>query len=264
MAGDYLNPDWLPILAHNGLADFDSWWRLEADWFEAPNQRRGGWSGVARCELATPAGDKRGVFLKRQENHRTFSWLHPISGIPTFLREFRHILHYRACGVPALEPVFFGTRRSANGHRAIIVTAELEGFVPLDEELQTWGRDGKPPLQVRRKLPAVVAALARGMHVCHIQHNCFYPKHIFVRLGATGDSGARVIDLEKSRWRPLGISCTLRDLDTLNRHTPVLGRTDRLRFLKAYLGIVRLTPYAKWLWRKLAARAGNKIRARAA
>lgn len=251
---DYINEAWRPVLAANGLADFDALWRLEAGWFEPPNQRRGGWSGVSRCELEDGAGQRRGVFLKRQENHKTFSWRHPFKGIPTFLREFRLIRRYRAGAVPTLDPVYFAMRPTAAGHRAILMTVALDGFAPLDAH----GAGGTPA--GRRRVLAAVADLTRRMHDRRIQHNCYYPKHVFVRLGPEGAAEARVIDLEKSRRRPLAVFCALRDLDTLNRHASGWSRADRLRFLKAYLRCERLTPYGRWLWRRLAARAARKPR----
>ena len=65
---DYLADDWQRIFEFNGLRSFDDFWKLEAQWFEEPNQRRGGWSGVARCELKRPEGgvapiDVREVFV---------------------------------------------------------------------------------------------------------------------------------------------------------------------------------------------------------
>lgn len=252
---DFLNQNWADILRHNGLADFDALWNLEAGWFETPNRRRGGWSGVSRCELSVPHQETRGVFLKRQENHKTFSWRHPINGIPTFLREFRLIMHYKACGIPALEPVYFALRAVAGGHRAILMTEELSGFTSLESEVRVWMKNGFPPATARRQYLQAVADLSRRIHASKIQHNCYYPKHIFVRMTPEAVVEARVIDLEKSRRRSLSLPCTLRDLDTLNRHAPEWSRGDRLRFLKSYLGIGRLTPYARWLWRRLAARA---------
>lgn len=257
---DYVDPSWLPLLQHNGLASFDALWDLQAEWFEPPNQRRGGWSGVARVEIATDGTEPAVIFLKRQENHKTFSWRHPLRGIPTFLREFRHIMHYRACGVPTLEPVFFGMRQAGKGHRAILATVGLTGFEPLEDILRHWQEARRPTLALRRNLMKAVAQLARSMHDHHIQHNCLYPKHIFVRIAPDEAVEARVIDLEKSRWRPLRRHCTLRDLDTLNRHATGLNRCDRLCFLKTYLQTDQPTPELRRLWRTLAAKAVHKRR----
>lgn len=259
---DHLDERWLSILAHNGLTDFNALWNLEAEWFEPPNRRRGGWSGVARHELALPEGGSRAIFLKRQENHGTFSWQHPIGGVPTFLREFSKIQHYRACGVPTLEPVYFAMQRTKGGHRAILATAELEGFCSMEDLVRGWLRDGAPPRAVRQRYLNAVADLLASMHAHGIQHNCFFPKHVFTRLAPDGSIEARIIDLEKSRWRPSRTICARRDLYSLIRQSLMWGRTDRLWFFKRYLGINRLTPYAKWLWRSLEARAFAKNRIR--
>lgn len=254
---------WRDLLAFNGLDSFDALWNLQVPWFEELNRCRGGWSGVSRCELMTPAGEKRGVFLKRQENHGTFSWCHPLRGIPTFLREFRLIQRYQAAAIPSLEPVYFGMRDHGKGHRAILMTAELAGFTSLDVLATARCQAGLPEPRDRRRILEAVAALTRKMHRCNIQHNCYYPKHIFIRADENVVE-ARVIDLEKSGWRAFPVLCALRDLDSLNRHASGWSRSDRMRFLMSYLEIARMTPYAKWLWRRLAARGHKKRRERPA
>ncbi len=257
---DFIDARWRPILAHNGLSDFDALWQLKADWFEEPNQRRGGWSGVSRCELALPGGGTRVIFLKRQENHKARLWTHPLRGAPTFLREFRHIQHYRACGVPTLAPVYFAMRKVGRDERAILVTEELTSFVSMENRVRRWLKAGAPARPVRLRMLEAIATLLRDMHAHGIQHNCFFPKHVFVRVSAEGGIEARVIDLEKSRWRPSKTVCAIRDLYTLNYHSQMWSRSDRLWFFKSYLQVERLTPFAKWLWRTVAARTARKER----
>ena len=113
---------------------------------------------------------------------------------------------------------------------------------------------------MRLRMLQAVAALLRDMHAHGIQHNCFFPKHVFVRVSADGGVEARVIDLEKSRWRPSKVVCAIRDLYTLNYHSQMWSRSDRLWFFRSYLQLERLTPFAKWLWRTIAARSGRKQR----
>lgn len=257
---DFVNERWRPILAHNGLTDFNALWDLEAEWFEEPNHRRGGWSGVARCELDLPEGGKRAIFLKRQQNHGTFSWRHPLRGMPTFQREFKHIMHYRECGVPTLEPVYFAMRTIGKDQRAILVTEELAGFLSMEERAQGWLEGGVPARPIRLRFLRAVAGLLAQMHAKGIQHNCFFPKHVFTRQNPDGSVEARIIDLEKSRWRPAKTLSARRDLYSLTRQSLYWSRTDRLWFFKAYLGIGRLTPYAKWLWRDVESRSLKKDR----
>lgn len=257
---DFVDARWQPLLARHGLADFEALWNLEAPWFEEPNRRRGGWSGVSRFELDLPDGSKQGFFLKRQENHGTFSWRHPVRGVPTFLREFRKIMHYRFCGIPSLEPVFFAMRQAGKDQRAILVTAELSGFVSMEDRVREWLEHGAPPLAERQEYLRAIGNLLRAMHRHGIQHNCFFPKHVFTRMQPDGKVEARVIDLEKSRWRPIQTLSARRDLYSLVRQSLHWGRTDRLRFFKHYLGIEHLTPYAKWLWRDIERRSVRKNR----
>lgn len=257
---DYIDERWRLILAHNGLSNFDALWKLKAEWFEEPNFRRGGWSGVSRYELSLPEGGSSAIFLKRQENHRARLWTHPVKGAPTFLREFRHISHYRESGVPTLVPVYFGMRKVGKDHRAILVTEELTGFVSMEDRVQSWLKEGAPSRAVRLGMLAEIAKLLRTMHEHRIQHNCFFPKHVFARINPDRSVDVRVIDLEKSRWRPSKTVCAIRDLYTLNYHSLCWSRSDRLWFFKAYLELTRLTPFAKWLWRTIASRSAKKKR----
>jgi hypothetical protein len=261
---DYLDERWRDILAHNGLADFDALWRHPADWFEPPNRRRGGWSGVSRCELALPDGRRTAIFLKRQENHGTPTLLHPLRGVPTYLREFQRIMAYRQAGIPTLVPVYFGMRRVGGDDRAILVTEELAGFVSLEDCVQRWLQEGAPPRRQRLAILGEVAALLRRMHAQRIQHSCFFPKHVFIRIdeseGEGGAIEARVIDLEKSRKRFSRTQCARRDLYSLNLMSQSWSASDRLWFFKAYLQIDKLTPHAKSLWTQIAARTAKKRR----
>ncbi|MDR2787318.1 MAG: lipopolysaccharide kinase InaA family protein [Candidatus Accumulibacter sp.] len=199
------------------------------------------------------------VFLKRQENHGTRSLSHPLRGVPTFLREFKWIMRYRRYAIPSLEPVYFGMRERGGNQRAILVTEELTGFVSLEELEQGWARDGMPPRAVRLRIHQAVAALLRRMHAHGICHNCFFPKHIFIRATPEAGITARVIDLEKSHRLPLRVMCALRDLYCLSHYaSPIWSRTDRLRLLEAYLELPRLNAYARYLWRRVAARSARK------
>ncbi len=257
---DFIHRDWQRILAHNHLQEFDQVWALEAPWFEEPNRRRGGWSGVSRVELALPEGGSRAVFLKRQENHGTFALSHPIRGVPTFQREFERIELYRSLGIPALVPVYFAVRRDPKGHRAILATEELVDYVSVQELVSRWLRDGVPPRAVRRQVLQAVADLLRRMHDARLQHSCFFPKHIYIRTRPDGGVEARVIDLEKSRRRAFRGQCAQRDLYSLLIPSLHWTLSDRLWFFKRYLGLEKLDAPAKALWPSIARRATGKGR----
>lgn len=255
---EYCTAHWRQLLEHNDLGTFEKLWNLKADWFEPPNQCRGGWSGVSRCDLATPEGGTVGMFLKRQENHITRTLTHPF-GMSTFVREINNILLFKQSAVPSLEPIYFAVRRIDGNLRAILCTEALDGYEPLEDLVMRWTQDGAPDRATRHGLMQAIAAVMARMHACRLQHNCFYPKHIFVCFADEGIK-VRIIDLEKAKVRIHKHFASFRDLDTLNRHSQGWSRSDRLRFFLIYLGLDRLTPEAKMLWRKIAARTTSKRR----
>jgi len=253
---DHVPEQWLPVLRHNKLNSFALLWSMDVGWFEPPNERRGGWSGISRCELELPAGGSVAIFLKRQENHTTRTLLHPF-GLATFVREMRNILFFKRAKVPTLEPVYFAVRKRSRELRAILCTVALSDYVSLDALVDSWSAGDRPGRQWRRQLMQSVAEVMARMHEHHIQHNCCYPKHIYIRTD-DHEISVRIIDLEKAKVRMLRKIASLRDLDTLNRHSTGWSRTDRLRFLLFYLGGKRLDGGVRSLWSQLAQRSAAK------
>ncbi len=250
---DYRNDYWRGLLEHNGLSSFSALWDLEVAWFEPPNYRRGGWSGVGRVALKTPDGSTKGVFIKRQENHLRRGLRHPIAGEPTFAAEIRNILAVMAAGVPTLEPIYYGQRRVNGRWRAVLVTLELEGYLPLNELMREWQVSGwGGSVTRRRQLIAAAADIIRRLHHSRLVHNALHPKHLFVRFPETGDPQVRLIDLEKMRRTWSVAQAARRDLDSLNRRARLWSWTDRMRFLHRYLRVTRLGLKGRRLWRTLA------------
>ena len=250
---DFIADGWRRILDANQLDNFAAIWALDIGWFEAPNERRGGWSGVSRCEMELPDGGSTGVFVKRQQDHVYRSLRHPARGMLTFAREFHNLQHYRSLDIPTLEPLYCAVRKMDGHRRAILMTRELSGYVSLADEF--------PAMPQRRELIRLLAAAAARLHRHHLQHNCFYPKHVFVGE-VDGSLDIRIIDLEKTKWRLRKTRASLRDLDTLNRHSPGWSRTDRLRFLLAYYQQTRVTARVRKTWNRLLALRRKKQRSR--
>jgi len=244
---DYLAAEWQPIFAYNGLRSFDDFWKLEVKWFEEPNQRRGGWSGVARCELKRPEGGTARVFLKRQENHTTRTLTHPWHGILTFEREFRAIMLYRERGIPSLHPLYFACRTQDGKRRAILLTEELPGFRSLADFGQEWRQ---LPRDQRLAISSAVAKLLRKIHDRGLTHNCFYPKHIFLCIRGV-EVEARVIDLEKTKSRLFNRTGILRDFRRLVGLEMPWSRSEHVHFFREYLGVRRMTPAAKKEWHRI-------------
>lgn len=256
----FISPERRSLLEANHLGSFDDAWVFKAAWFEEPNARRGGWSGVCRIALPLPEGGELGVFLKRQENHQRRTWRHPIDGEPSFACEFRMLRYVEAHAVPAPRPLFFGSAIGEGKPRGILMTQELAGYRPLDVVMRELFADGAPPLVRKRLLLRKVAGLVRQMHDARVMHRSLYPKHLFVRWDDGAEPEVAVIDLEKSRTTLIAAVRTVYDLATLTRHSDYWSRSDRLYFLLHYLGLQRLTPWARRLCRWIVKRAQRKRR----
>ena len=244
---NYLNPAWRALLQHNDLNDFDQLWNLEHEWFEEPNRRRGGWSGVCRLELQGEDGRLVPVFLKRQENHRARTLNHPFTGIPTARRELQNLLAFKENGLPVPE-ILYGADRICRGQvQGILLTRELTGYQSLDEILFLWQSLELPDSVLADALLPPLAAIIGKMHRLGFRHNCLYGKHIFARsnypfsqlseeMVAAHELVFSVcfIDLEKARrsqWMRRNI---IRDLSQLERHT-TFSTALWQQFLNCYL-----------------------------
>ena len=235
---------WKPVLKENSLDSFDAIWNLETEWFEEPNKRRGGWSGVAKLSLKTEKGDQF-VFLKRQENHMTRSLLAPL-GIPTFQKEFENIKKFNDASIPCLKTVYFGKK----GKKAILITESLEGWTDLSDLITS---ELLTPNQLKEIIYSSAELLAKT-HKAGLVHSCCYPKHIFANITIKDNQlilpeeiKTRFIDLERAQSIAFGKPGQQRDLDTLNRRSPWISNTNRLRFILRYNNKERLDNEAKTL-----------------
>ncbi len=242
-------------LAAHGLDTFESWWQRQIDWFEAPNERRGGWSGVGRLVLTRPHQAALTLFVKKQQNHGRRTWQHPIAGEPTFRREYQRLLALAQAGIPAPHVVFYAESEEEGHQRAILVTENLQDFVDLEQHLPVLLQQAQTE---RRSVLRAVAHQIRRFHDRRWVHRALYPKHIFVTPAAQPPQVA-LIDLEKTRvtagaWRRARF-----DLAALNRHAEGLSRQDRMYFFKQYLHAEqrpkRLTRCERLLLRQIATRS---------
>lgn len=204
---------------------FDRLWFANHDWYEAPNLRRGGWSGVSKTNIETAQG-RVAVYLKKQYKHSYRSWVNLFVKQPTALREYRNIIRMQTAGIPTVEPILFAVKSDT----AILATRALEKYQSLDQvNLKSLS------IQKRRQLIRVVAKTIRKLHLLRYQHGCLYPKHIFVYHDIGGWS-VKLIDLEKMKRRCFIALAMKHDLDTLNRRSQHLfNHHDRLTFILAYI-----------------------------
>jgi tRNA A-37 threonylcarbamoyl transferase component Bud32 len=226
----YINPKWQRVLEKNGIDHYESLWLFNQDqWFEEPNHRRGGWSGVCKAPLILDDGNQINIFIKRQENHFYRSKHHFFLNRPTFEREYKNISQFKKMGIPTLDLIYFGIKKVNEKYQCILATKELDDYQSV--ELLSLPLLKK---EIRRIILDSIAEAMRKMHMHGYQHGSLYPKHIFVKYLPHQEAETCFIDLEKTRKRFFKKATSINDLSTLNRHLNHVSRTDRLRFFLIY------------------------------
>ena len=245
------------VLEQCQLHTFEQLWDHPIEWFEAPNERRGGWSGVGRLQLEAGGGKPLCLFVKKQQNHGRLTLRHPVRGEPTFRREYQRLQYLADHEIGAPKVVFYGEKVMENKLCAILVTEELEGYQPLDSLTATLFAGNELTRVHRQHLLKVIAASLRNFHQLGLVHRALYPKHIFVKYADVPVQVA-LIDLEKARFSPLFWYRAYFDLAALNRHAEHWQATDRLYFFKQYCQLQRLGKFSKWFCRQLIKRSQRK------
>lgn len=268
---EFTTQRWREILAHNALAGFEDVWNLAHEWVEPPNTRHDGFGGVARHEFVAPEGGRVVCYVKIHENRLRRTALRPWRGTPALARELANHRRCAAAGVASSTPLYCASRRVNGELRGIFVTEELAGFRSLEQLLAERRAAPAAPPHAFRPVIAAVAEQLRALHAARLVARSYTAKHVYVGTSpAEGVSpsvaGAgpevRLIDLERIKRVVLRRSARTRDLVALHLATPTVARSDRLRFLLAYLGTERFTPTARRLWRRVAAEAEAKTRRR--
>lgn len=238
------------------LATFDQIWDYPVKWIDEPNQNRGGWSGVGRLEVLHQ-NKPVVLYIKKQLNHTTRTFMHPIKGVPTFAKEFEVIRYLASHGVNVPQVVFFAQQDVPEGQQAILVTEVLEGYQSLD--ILTENRKKMMMLSEQRNLTAAIADALKRMHALGIQHRALYSKHVFVKQCAETFEIA-LIDLEKSRYMLLPKLQALSDLITFNYRSLGWNTPSRLHFFKCYYAIDRMSLFDKLLCKWVSYKTSRKQR----
>ncbi len=217
------------LFEKNNCANFEQIWALETPWFEKPNYRRNGWSGVIKYALTDKEGALTWVFIKRQENHNYKTFLHPFKGVPTFRREFHNIKKLNDKNVPTLRTLYYAERHNEGKDQAILITLSLEGYESLEAFCLNEDNKNKPQ---RQAIMMLAGQVTRQMHDAHFRHNCLYPKHFFIQQKPILD--VRVIDLEKLKWFPFYYQIRRNDLSRIIRRGQPMTYDDKKILLNSY------------------------------
>jgi hypothetical protein len=240
MSDQHLIPDeqYRSVMIQNHLQSFADVWNVQADWFETPNKRRSGWSGVSRIELQMPNNTALPVFLKRQQNHNTFSVRHPF-GQPTFKREYYNIINMKTLGLPVAPLVYYGEQRIDGQSCAALITVALDDFQSVDK----WWESHTQP-EARQAALFAIAHWVAQLSKQRWEYGCLYDKHIFIRNTPTNDqfnqNDIRFIDLEKMRRRLTVTGAAKANIEQLLRHSKCCSPAEQQYLVTQFNTFMRL------------------------
>ena len=161
-------------------------------------------------------------------------------------------------GIPSFRLVAYGEKLHANGLlESFILTEELDGYVELQQLLRERFPTRTPhdgPLRDREldRLLHQVAELVRRFHQAGYNHRDLYSYHVFIKETSPGTFDLRLIDLQRvQRRRRRRRRWVVKDLAQLAWSVPLdrIGCTQRVAFMKHYLGVGKLRPADKRLIR---------------
>ena len=209
-------------------SSFERWWRMEGEWVEEQNQRRGGESGVKLLPPLQPG--QPSLYSKRQIGHVFRTLRHPF-GLPTALREEQALIACEQLGVTVPKRIFCAARKQHGQWQALLITEELSGFVCLDE----WYAEYVPKLTANSRNAVLrrLALILNRLHSGRRQHGCLYSKHIYINVTSKKPEVA-LLDLEKSRLRLLRRKAMGHDLSQLQRHRGAMPEADWHYLLECY------------------------------
>ena len=201
--------------------------------------------------------DRANLFLEVRDGNRTGSfflkchaprrWGQP-AGIAEWQRHALLAMH----GIPVPDAAAAGQE---SGGASFFCSANVHGAVPLDQHLAC--AENRDRGRVRG-----LATLVRKLHAIPLCHRDLYLCHILARIQ---DGALFVIDLQRVKGRPGGRlrrRWFIKDLAALahSSHLPGVTRTDRLRFLLAYLGRPRLDIEVRRWFHRVARKARRMAR----
>ncbi len=260
---EFVAPNWRLRLEACGLVDFERLWQLELPHLDAANLTRGGISTVSLLKAEVGGGGRLRLVIKRQHNHQSRTWRHPLRGIPTLRKEFLNIQRFDRCGLTTAPLVLFAQRQETQGMRAILVTEYLETHCSFATLLEQWASGATTPTEDRDAILRSIADLIARMHRAGFRHNCLYPKHVWVKSRKPRPA-VKLIDLEKvaRTWR--ANRRMIRDLAAFFRRSPYWSPSDQMRFLVHYHGAEQMTPRIEKVWRQIRRCMARKKASRAA
>ena len=231
------------------------------------------------------AGHERTFYIKRHGRSAWKEYIKPLLSLRWPIlgarNEWNALLAFHEAGLPTMTPVAVGQ----HGSNSFLITEALENCTKLseltrdsdsdpamreehpqvdahsphdvDSPLATDHQTVPHPVPNRRVLVERVAQTTQRMHRAGLHHQDYYLGHLLLpNAAATGETLDRiyVIDLGRVRQqRPLSRRWIVKDLAQLNYSARDASLTERVRFLREYLGR-KIGPADKKLIENIAAK----------
>jgi hypothetical protein len=228
-----------------------------------------GWRRRSRVVVRDSMGGEQVLYVKRFwrppvkaqiERIRMGAWRHGTAWI-----EWNNIRRLEAIGVGTMRPIALAEKMVAGWEAgSLLCTEQVVG-----ESLERWlPREWAATVERfgagwRRGVVVKLADVVRRLHRGGLCHRDLYTCHVFADVRADGQVSFRLIDLQRMlrvwiirrRW-------FVKDLAALGASVPrgLISRTDRMRFLKAYLGPETSRHERKRWWRDVGAKADRMMR----
>ena len=220
-----------------------------------------------QLELSRRAGGFRGVFLKKHHVRTWHSRIRAMFGLApgqTAGRvEAENVGRLAAIGIASMRVAAWGERLHSDGRlESYLMTEELEGYRPLEQFLaerfgQAEAHSGATRDRDLGRLIRLVADTARRFHRSGYNHRDFYCCHFFIRELSTGRFDVRLIDLQRVQHRVrFRRRWLVKDLAQLSYSASrrQIKCTQRMAFIRRYLGVKKLRPRHKRLIRRVLAK----------
>ncbi|MBL7139872.1 MAG: hypothetical protein ISS74_03100 [Planctomycetes bacterium] len=259
MATLTIHPDYRPLLQAAGLDTFDALFQA-AEGRQVDGHRS---RGVSRIEVGREPDGPVGIYVKRFWGRAARPRWRDLLRLrrPMTPARYECVASQRLlqAGVEVARPVAWGASRDAGQPRALVAFREVEG-----PSLAEW-LDRQPAAgcitgldaRHRRSLAEALGHAVRRIHEACFSYPDLYAKHVYVEDADTVYPRIVLIDVQRLRrlwpWR------RVRDLAALHVSTEGSGvrRTDRLRFLRAYLGGSPTSRRARRLIRRVERKAAQ-------
>ena len=256
-----VNEAFIPLLQENGLVSCKTVFGYQdGERLDKPNI--GTWRERWRIEPSEFGGRRRTLYMKRYQRPPLGEQLRRIllqrARHGTAWWEWHNLRRLAYAGIPTATVVAYGQKmRGILERRSFLITEAIPG-----ESLERWVPEhlrpgGDVDWRTRRGLIDYLARLVRMLHNRRLVHRDLYLSHVFISFNGNGQPVLRLIDLQRLfrprwRWRRWQV----KDLAALHYSTPqdCVPMTDRIRFLRRYLGVRRLRPEHRRLIRSILAR----------